>query len=465
MELTGESRRTLKEYITSVMDQHAIPGLSVALMRDGEVAYAEGFGYRNSEDRIAADPDTIYGIGSVTKSFTAKAVMMLAESERLSIGAPIRTYLPEFQYSDDDTSDTITIHHLLTHTSGLPPTPALKHALRESLDVQDVEQLRQQGIWDDVKRGPAMRNAEDLMDFLAGYEESPLGRPGQVFSYSNDGYALLGAIIERVSDRTYEEFVRRDLAGEVGMREVHFTPDDLADAEHVTRLYAGEDDEVVPAGNWLHAPAMVSAGFLKTTVLDLLKYGQAYLQPGLLSRGAVSMMSSPFFPSVRDTYYGYGLSVHPNYHGTTVVEHGGSIKGVSAHFGFVPQENLTAAVLINVQNAPALKVWRGLINAALDVPLDDRWGEEPKYECSPEHLTRFEGVYSSGEGATVCVSVEDGELVADINGERKIMRPSGVDTAAVMRRGEEAGVRFLTGPTGRVDAMFFGLRVLRREGE
>ncbi len=462
MGLTRGKELDLERFIKSVMDEQDIPGLSVAVMQEDRLLYSRGFGHRDSGGGLPAEAETVYGIGSVTKSFTAKAVMMLAEQGELSVGDPVRMYLPEFHFSEDDISDAITIHHLLTHTSGMPPSPALKLALKDSLGRVDIEKLQKQGIWEELRRAPSVDSIDELMSFWADYDEEPLGRPGEVFSYSNDAYALLGEITERASGRQYEEFVRESIAGEIGMKHIYFHPGELVGRDQVTQLFTHEADRVVDAGGWLHAPAMLSAGFVKTSVLDLLKYGQSYLESSLISPNEVSMMSSPFFPCERDTYYGYGFFIHPNYHCLTVVEHGGSIKGVSAHFGFIPEEDLVAAVLMNIQDAPALKVWRGAVNTVLGVPLQDRWGEEPEYECPPDFLARYEGVYRSGEGVRIKVALEDDELAAYVNGDRKKLRPSGVNTAAMMRRGEEAGLRFIVGPTGQVEAVSLGLRILRK---
>ena len=458
---------SFESFVQSTMREHSIPGLSVAVMQNGQHLCSGGFGFRNRSEQEPATARTVYGIGSVTKSFAAMAIMILAGEGRLSVGDPVRKHLPEFSFGDGRVAEAVTVHHFLTHTSALPPTPALKFGMRSHFEAWaspgEMERVQELGLWDEWTGHPPIETHEHHMDFLKGFDEEPLGRPGQQFSYSNDAFSLLGAIVQRVSGQSFECFVKERILDRLQM-EAGFHPSWLEGRADVTELYdTNPEGEAMEAGHWFHAPAMVSAGFLKTSVLDMLRYGQSYLDCSILQRGAISQMTAPLFPCGRDTYYGYGLRVHPNYGGTTVVEHGGSLKGIAAQFGFVPEEGIVAAVLANVKDVPVDKIWRGAINPLLGLPMETAWSRPPDCECTQEHLARYTGTYRSGEGAKVEVILEDGELFAMENSERKALRPTGADTVGIMRRGEETEIRFITGPLGHVDAMFYGLRILRRD--
>lgn len=459
-----------REFAEKIREEHDVPGLSVAVADADQILYAEGFGLRDVERKLPATPETMYGMASVTKSFTALAIMILEAEGRLSSADPVVRYLPEFCLTGDAAGDAVTIHHFMTHTSALPPTGALRYSMVRSMEGDpSVEEIKRLGRWEQWTDRDPIDTYPELLHYIAQDEQPPLGRPGGQFSYSNDAYSLLGAIVERVSGRSFASFVRERILEPAGMGSSTMDLDFLEECSDVTQLYSkNERCGVFAAPKWQHAPAMLGAGFLRSRVTDMVRYGQAYLRSlsrgegGVMDRGITTRMSSPYYPCTRSQYYGYGLVVRPGYRGVTLVEHGGSLKGVSSHFGYVPERNLTASVVANLQGIPASKLWLGAINLLLGLPVDARRSCEPEYEASPEELARFVGSYGSGEGASIDVLSGDGELWALVDGVRHSLRPSGPDTVAMMRRGEEAMVRFIPGPTGEVTAMYSGLRIIRR---
>lgn len=459
-----------REFTEKIREQHDVPGLSVAVADGDRILYAEGFGLRNVEKNLPATPETLYGMASVTKSFTALAIMILEEEEKLCSADPVVRHLPEFRLTGGSSAEAVTIHHLMTHTSGMPPTGALRYSMIRSMEGDpSVDEIKRLGRWEQWTDREPIDTYEDLLDFIVDDDQPPLGRSGQQFSYSNDAYSLLGAIVERVSGQPFDSFVRERILEPVSMRSSTMGLDFLEEYSDVTQLYSqSEERGVIAAPKWQHAPAMLGAGFLRSTVTEMVRYGQMYLSslsPGsgsLVGRQTVTRMAAPYFPCGRSQYYGYGLVIRPGYHGVTLVEHGGSLKGVSSHFGFIPEKNLTASVVANLQGIPASKIWLGAMNLVLGLPVDTQRSREPEYEASQEELERFVGSYASGEGALIDVLIEDGDLYAFIDNSTHLLRPSGPDTAAMMRRGEESMVRFIPGPTGEVEAMYTGLRIIRR---
>ncbi len=459
-----------REFTEKIREQHDVPGLSVAVADGDQVLYTEGFGLRNVEEDLPATPETLYGMASVTKSFTALAIMILEEQDRLCSTDPVTRHLPGFCLTGGSSAEAVTIHHLMTHTSGMPPTGALRYSMIRSMEGDpSVDEIKRLGRWEEWTDRDPIDTYEDLLDFIGDDDQAPLGRSGQQFSYSNDAYSLLGAIVERVSGQSFDSFVREHILEPVGMGSSTMDLDFLEEYPDVTQLYSQSDERgVYAAPKWQHAPAMLGAGFLRSNVTEMVHYGQMYLDSlspgtgGLVERGTVTRMAAPYFPCGRSQYYGYGLVIRPGYHGVTLVEHGGSLKGVSSHFGFIPERNLTASVVANLQGIPASKIWLGAMNLLLGLPVDTPRSREPEYEASQEELARFAGSYVSGEGARIDVLTEDGGLYACIDNGKHLLRPSGPDTAAMMRRGEESMVRFIPGPTGEVEAMYTGLRIIRR---
>ncbi len=465
-----QKREELSELVYEIMEECDAPGVSVAVGDESGLLYAEGFGYRDREEKLRATPETVYGVASVTKSFAGLAVM-LAEMEReLTAADPVIRYLPEFSFGGDEWDHAINIHHFLTHTSGLPPTGALRYSMVRSMEGDPmVEQLREAGRWEEwVDRDP-IDNYGQLMEYLARVDEEPLGRPGAQFSYSNDAYSLVGTIVERATGETFEKYVGERILQPIGMDDSTFDVDELAARDDVTQLYAEDPGgEVYLSPNWQDAPAMVGAGFLRCTAVDLVRYGQLYLRGGcangsrILPPEAVARMAAPYVPAGRMQGYGYGLMIRPNYSGVTLVEHGGSLKGISSHFGYVPEQDLTVSVLCNLQGVPVSKIWLGAVNLLLGLPIDNERSVEPEYDASEEEEDRFVGTYRSGEGARLDVYREDDCLFLEQDGEKSQLRLSGPDTAATVRRGEESAVRILPGPTGEIAAIYAGLRIMRK---
>ncbi len=463
-----------EEFVESLMQEHEIPGLSVALAGPEEVIYARGFGFRDREAGAPAGANTTYGMASITKSFAGLSVTMLEDTGALSAMDPVVSHVPEFAVGGDPENRAMNIGHFMNHTSGLPPTGALRYSMVRSVEGDPVaEELKETGAWDSWIDRPPIDDSDDLLEYLREEDPDLLGRPGEQFSYSNDAYALLGVVVERVTGMPFEDYVAERVLEPLGMDNSTFSLDFLEERRDVTTLYAkGRDKEIFRAPKWQDGPAMVAAGFLRSTPLDMVKYGGMYLRGGkdadgrrLISDVGFRSMKGGVFPSARSQYYGRGFVVRPNYHASTLVEHGGSLKGVSSHFGFVPERGITASVVANLQGVPAAKIWLGLVNLAMGLPIDTPRSVEPEYRVPKDQLERYVGQYRSGEGTNVKVFLEDGELFAEAEGEVHSLRPSGPDTVAIWYRGQETGVRFLPGPDGRVKALYYGLRIIPKVGD
>ncbi len=460
-----------EEFVEKIMDEHEIPGVSVALAGPDEVIYARGFGYRDREAKTPATEETTYGMASITKSFAGLGITMLEGDGELSSMDRIVEHLPEFRAGGGLEDRAMNVGHFMNHTSGLPPTGALRYSMVRSMEGDPAaEELDRIGAWEKYVDRDPIDDYDDLLDYLAEEKPHLLGRPGEQFSYSNDAYALLGTIIERTTGKSFADFIGGRVLDPLGMDHSSFDLGFLQGREDVATLYAkSREDEVYRAPKWQDAPAMVAAGFLRSTVLDMVRYGGMYLRGGTDTRGerllsdvGYRSMCGGVFPASRTQYYGRGFTTRPDYHGATLIEHGGSLKGVSSHFGFVPERGLTASVVANLQGVPAAKIWLALVNLAMGLPLDEVRSVEPEFEASRDQLERFVGRYRSEEGANIHVFLDGDDLFAEIEGKNHQLRPSGPDTVAVWYRGQEVGVRFIPGPGGDVWAMYYGLRIVPR---
>lgn len=464
-------------YAGQLVNRHQLPGISLAVAREGEILYGKAFGYRDREEQKPATVGTVYGIGSVTKSFTAIAIMQLEEAGRLSVYDPVVRYLPEFRLRNHQNhAEAITIHHFLTHTSGLPPMTSLYYAMADSMKTDPVV-TGMAGAVQALERHPPIRTYEELMAFVAQLDLELLGPPGRHFSYCNEGYSLLGCIIERLGGRPYQQYVEEHVLYPAGMNRSTFHQPVMATYPEVTQLYAvrGTDDQAEPerAPVWWEAPAMAAAGFLRSNVEDLIRYLEIYRTRGkvgrerVLAESSVDRMLTPYATGLGGAY-GYGLKLTSNYHGVSLVEHGGGIKGVAAQITCVPQAGITGAALANLAGAPSSQILLGAVNVLLGLPVNSWRHPRREYRYPVHHLQRLAGVYPSAEGLTapLTLTVRDGSLVASIGAKSYPVRMAGPYTCCVEMKSpddETVPSEFIRNDAGEVTALSTGGRMLLKQ--
>ncbi len=446
-----------EKYVQTLMAEDQIPGAAVGLAKDGQLIYGKGFGYRNVAEQREVTLDTVFGIGSITKSFTCMAIMQLQEAGKLSVHDPVIKYLPEFRLKPVIAVEQITIHHLMTHSAGLPPLPTLYPASKRSMDLDPEQEPIPESLSDLVNVKPIDTYA-DLFAYLSELDFVPLGPPGTQFSYSNDSYALLGIIVERVSGKTYETYVKEHLLRPAGMDRSLFFLEELSGDSNITSLYTSKEQdgkkEVCLSDNWWDAPAMRAAGFLNSTVRDMLKYADIYRSGGLagkeriLSEASVKQMTTPYIECQFGRFYGYGLMIVPDYHGSLLVEHGGSNKGIEAQMYVLPEQGITGVVLTNLDGAPAVPLMEGACNAYAGRPVDATHLSvsqlaDPHYQFPIERAEEYTGEFQSGEGTQFSIKWEDSRFVMVTEDQAVPLRPVGEDLFMFKRKGTETFLRFI----------------------
>lgn len=463
---------TFEAFVDALMKEYEVPGLCAGIISDGDIIYSKGFGYRNLERKLPVTEETVFGIASVSKSFTALGIMQLAEHGKLSVEHPVNRYLPEFDLPDKCTARKVNIHNFLTHTAGIPPLPSLNYAIIESteLDEKDKQVLNESDISPDR---PSVKDTRGLLSFIANHDYRLLGQPGQYVSYSNDAYGLLGSIIELVSGKNYEEYLQDNILGPLNMGRTTTRVDKMKKFPELTCLYyKDKDDNLCKSEHWQEAPAFTACGFIKSNVRDLLSYVKMYLNNGsstvnrIASPCSISRMTTPYYLYNPDVWFGYGFNVRPDYQGVTLIQHSGGLRGVASNIGYVPEKGIGVVVLSNLTGFPAGKIWLGAVNLFLGLPVDN---PITKKEVCPQPLSRlskFVGTYRSGEGANIKVELSGDRLEAEIDSKIYPVETTGWDTAVVTIKGVESYLRFLFNPDGKVWALRHGSRIiLRAENE
>jgi CubicO group peptidase (beta-lactamase class C family) len=364
------------------------PGAAALIVKDGKTLLRKGYGLANLELGVPIQPDMVFEIGSVTKQFTAAAILLLAERGQLSIDDEITKYLSDYPTH----GQKITIHHLLTHTSGIPSYTGLPEWLPRVREDLKVEQL------------------------VAMFKDKPLEfAPGERWVYNNSAYILLGAVIEKVSGRTYEDFIEQEIFKPLGM----------------TRSSYGHNDEVVPGrvdgydkmedgyrrARYLSMTQPYAAGALLSTVDDLARWSDALWGGKVLKPESLKRMLTPAtLASGSSTRYAYGLGVS-EYAGRTFVEHGGGIFGFVCDTLRIPDEGLFIAILSNnPAQAPQPEALAFRIAAkALGQPLESRQTQHVDAQALDEYV----GVYRLSPDEVRVITRDGDRLFSQRSGGEK----------------------------------------------
>lgn len=443
-------------------DYSRCPGRSVGLAKDGAPIYLESFGYRDCEVHLPMTTDTTMGVGSVNKVVTAVAIMQLQEDGKLSVNDPVIKYLPTYRTPNPEYAAKTTIHHLLTHTSGLGALPfSFSPAARSIAQDPDAPP--------DMKNLKPLDTAEQLMEAIAEFPMKVAGTPGKYYSYSNEGYALLGEIVQRVSGQSYEAYVTEQILKPAGMVHSTFDEQTLQTFPRVATLYSPVPSTSNPAlmepkrtPFWWDLGVMTPAGGLKSTVQDLLRFAEIFRTQGLvgenrlLSKESVEAMTHPWIEADYGYHYGYGLGVRPDYHGMVLLEHGGSAKGASAMLMVVPEKGLTAVSLTNMVRMERNLL--GAINLAAGLPIEAKAKVYPPYPKSLERPERYAGTYQ-GDNPVVVKVDEQGGLLFELAGMSLPAWPVAKNVMGFDLFGELVTVPFFMDESGNAFSLRFGHRI------
>ena len=317
---------SVDDYVSARMRQLHIPGLSLAIVRDGRVTKAQGYGLANLELRAHATKDTVYEIGSNTKQFTAAAIMMLVEDGKIRLEDSIAKYFPEAP----ETWRDITIRHLLTHTSGIQNHVAVPH-------------------WLDVfKTDLAFETSPSRDELLKMFFKLPLEfQPGESWAYDNTGYYLLGIIIEKASGKSYWQFLDERIFKSLGMDATRNTdPKSLVPKRASGYEWKNDHFENRP----ILIPAIAfSAGSLLSTVDNMVKWDAALSSEKLLSKSSLNQIwTATLTRDGADAPFNYGFGWFvDSYHGHRLVQHSGGTPGFSSVIYRFIDDKLTIIILTN----------------------------------------------------------------------------------------------------------------------
>lgn len=322
------SQIMLTDFVETTSKKFNIPGVAVGVWANGKEVYA-CYGVTSVENPRPIDQDTLFLVASVTKTFTATALMRLVAEGKVELSAPVRRYVPEFRLKDQQTADKITVLNLLNHTSGLD--------WRVNIDT---------GEGDDALERYAAKMAE--MELIA--------LPGTRVSYSQAGYNLLGRIIEKVTGQTFEQAVAQLLFEPLGLSHSFFARDDIMTRRFVVGHNGGKDGTLSIARPWRHSRGDNPGGGIASSVADLLRWGRFHLGDGRAESGAqvlptnVLAQMKESTATLRASSLGDAIGISwflRDVSGVRTIEHAGSANGQFAQLLIVPERNFAVVAMSN----------------------------------------------------------------------------------------------------------------------
>ncbi|MDJ0706800.1 MAG: serine hydrolase [Leptolyngbyaceae cyanobacterium MO_188.B28] len=360
---------------------------SIIVVHKGEILLSQGYGMASLEHQAPNSPQTRFRLASVTKQFTAAAILQFQDRGLLDVQAPISTYLPDYP-----NGDRITAHHLMTHTSG----------------VINYNKLPGYSEW---RKLPTT-----LDDLIARFKDLPLEfEPGEQYRYSNSGYELLTQLIETISGQSYADYLKENLLGPLGMENTGYE-DPIAVINGMASGYRLTDDGYQRAQHYDMSVALGSGG-LYSTVEDLARWNQFLFGSGgrdetILSNEAIAAMISPHVEvdpiDDHDIFYGYGLYIS-NDAEDPFITHRGALYGFRSFLRFHPNQNLTIAVLCNLETADLPRIAYDLTAIVLGEPYDPPSLPEA-VTVDPSVYENYVGVYQVDPDFQLAVFIEADQL-------------------------------------------------------
>lgn len=345
---------------------------AVLVSQKGKILLAKGYGLKNAQSQTMNDVKSIFQIYSITKTFTSTVILKLVELKKLSLNDKLSKFYPAFPKGD-----SITIEHLLTHTSG----------------IYDGDNI-------------PVQNETSLVAFL---KTKPLDfSPGTQWNYSNSGYRLLGYIIEKVVGISYEKAVKKYIFSPLQMTHSGFDFKYLLNKDKTTG-YEIFGDEIKKEAVVYDPPGPFAAGAIYSTVEDLYKFHKGLQTFKIVTKKTLEKAYTPF-----KNNYGYGWMINSN-EGKEIVSHSGGAAGYRSNFVRIPKEDICIILLNNTENANVVLVTKNLLNIIFDKPYKIPF----EIKLGKEVLAKYVGCYAVNPTFSMYITIDNGRLAAQATGQQK----------------------------------------------
>jgi len=408
----------IERYMNSAVEFEKFSG-SIVVARDGKPIVSRGYGLANVEHDIPNTPKTVFRLASLTKQFTATSIMMLQERGKLNVGDPFCKYLADCPAA----WQPITIKQLLTMTHGIPNVTSLELGALRAFPVG----------WN---------------QWMEATGKKPLEfKPGEKFMYLGAGYTLLGLIIERISGKTYGEFLQENIFGPLGMKHSgHEDPSRILKGRATGyRQLPGDPITNLPYREMIR---MYAAGGVYSTAEDLLLWDQALYTEKLLSRKSIEEMYVPDKEMLPGKAYASGVWVSTK-HGRREIAHGGNATGFITYIARYPSDRVAIIVLSNNEKGSSGKISSVLSSIVFGSPYEMPY-ERKAVAVDPAVLDKYVGEYKFDHPqTTILVTNENGKLFQKRNSETKVEMFAESDTKFFLKN-EDIQLTFIKNSNGVV---------------
>ena len=411
------------------VDRSDAPGCALGVYRDGQIAYARGYGMANLELSVGNTPQTVFDIGSVSKQFTAMAIHLLAREGKLSLDDDIRKWVPEIP----SYGKTVTLRHLLHHTGGL----------RDYIELMNLQGIVEEDLSPE----------SDVLEIMAR-QKAPNFAPGEDYLYCNTGYNLLALVVEKASGQSLRDFSEQRIFAPLGMRHTQVSDSHTRIIPNRATGYQKEGSGYgIEMSDW----EQTGDGSVLTTVEDLFRWNQNFFEPKVGdARLLADMQELGVLNSGKKITYASAL-VLGTYRGLPTVSHSGSWVGYRAQLLRFPQQKLAVACLCNdggISNPTRLsqkvaEVYLGSLMTS-EATASPAKGAAPKYSASAAELQKLAGAYLSAEtGRLFRVTAAQKGLAAESGSEKLTLAPAAAGLFRVEGSRDDAEARFTPVAGGR----------------
>ena len=368
------------------------PGCALAIYHNGAIAYSHGYGMASLELGVPITPQTVFDIGSTSKQFTAFSILLLQQQGKLSVNDDIRKFLPEIP----DYGKPITLHHLMTHTSGL----------RDYAGLFDLAGIPEQNLTND----------QDAVDLIVRQKALNF-MPGEEWDYSNSGFFLLSQVVNRVTGKTLRDFDQENIFRPLGMTSTQIFNDHTLVIPHRATGYS-YDEERKTFGVEMSNFEQTGDGSVQTSVEDLQRWDENYYTAKLGGPDLIRQMQVVGkLNNGKEHTYAAGLEVS-TYRGQPVVSHGGAWAGYRAELMRFPKQHTSVAILCNVaQSMPTVRAYRIadilLPNVLAPVAAADQKADQKNdvaVAVPPDVLQGYSGLYKNAKDEYQRIDFKDGKL-------------------------------------------------------
>lgn len=362
------------------------PGATVLIAKNDKILYRKAFGMSNLELKTQMKPESILQLASITKQFTSVAILMLMEQGKLSLKDPLSKYIPDFTRGNE-----ITLHHLLSHTSGIKSFTSLpEFRTKTRLDMTPEEMIN-------------------------SFKNLPLEfNPSEKYEYSNSGYVLLGYIIEKLSGMSYEDFIQKNIFDKLGMKNSYYANPYKIIPNRVNGYQFYEGNYENP--DYISTTIPYAAGSLMSTIDDMFLWSKAIHHNTLISENSKQLaFTNATLNNGKNANYGYGWFIN-EIAGIKTLEHTGGINGFTTSGIYIPSRNIYSIVLTNLDDGKGPETYNLKVASAL---LGKPFTEKAPVKLSENELKKWMGAYQF-EDVVRYISYEKGTLYSTREGGRPL---------------------------------------------